>query len=131
MPLAAASIAACVLYAASHYGVPPVLLSSVVAIEGGGREVVRHNANGSEDLGWAQINTLWLRHLQRYGIRRRMLLRRPCVNVGVAAWILRGDYLRCKTWPGALSAYNAGRCRSDPGERYARRVLRRYRRTLE
>ncbi len=123
--MALAHLAACVLYAAAHYGIPPALLSSVVAVEGGGRGIVRHNTDGSEDLGWAQINTVWLPQLRQYGIGREELLREPCINVGIAAWILRGDYLRCGgVWRGALSAYNTGRCRSYRGIRYAEKVLR-------
>lgn len=123
MPFGAARIVACVLYAAAHYGVPPVLISSMLTIEGGGAGTVRHNPNGSDDLGWAQINTVWLPVLKRYGIRRDTLLHEPCVNVGVATWILRGDYLRCGAWRGALAAYNTGQCHSRIGARYAERVL--------
>jgi hypothetical protein len=90
----------------STYHIPPRVLPSIQAVEGGGVAVVHRNADGSEDLGVMQINTLWLRplarlsHLSEEDVRFR-LLNRPCFNIAAAGLIVRfyltetgGDLLR-------------------------------------
>jgi hypothetical protein len=90
----------------STYHLPPRVLPSIQAVEGGGVGIAHRNADGSEDLGVMQINTLWvpplsrLAHLSEAEIRGR-LLDRPCFNIAAAGLILhfyltetRGDLLR-------------------------------------
>ena len=90
----------------STYHLPPRVLPSIQAVEGGGVGIAHRNADGSEDLGVMQINTLWvpplsrLTHLSEADIRGR-LLDRPCFNIAAAGLILhfyltetRGDLLR-------------------------------------
>ena len=85
---------ACMALAAQLYGLPPRVLPSIQAVEGGGPGTVHRNADGSSDLGVMQINTLWLAPLSRYArldpaeVRDR-LLRRPCFNIAAAGLILR------------------------------------------
>jgi hypothetical protein len=82
----------------SAYHLPPRVLPSIQAVEGGGTGVVHRNADGSEDLGVMQVNTLWLRplaqvsHLTEADVRGR-LLNQPCFNIAAAGLILR-SYLR-------------------------------------
>lgn len=45
-----------------------------------------------------------------------------------SAYVVRSEAARCGSLRGALSAYNTGQCKSEQGARYARRVLRIYRR---
>ena len=97
---------ACMALVAQLYGLPPRVLPSIQAVEGGGPGVVHRNADGSADLGVMQINTLWLVPLSRYSrldpaeVRER-LLHRPCFNIAAAGLILRtyldetrGDLMR-------------------------------------
>lgn len=97
---------ACMALVAQIYSLPPRVLPSIQAVEGGGPGAVHRNTDGSEDLGVMQINTLWLPALSRYTrldpaeVRDR-LLRRPCFNIAAAGLILRtyldetrGDLMR-------------------------------------
>jgi hypothetical protein len=78
----------------SAYHLPPRVLPSIQAVEEGGSGVVHRNADGSEDLGTMQVNTVWLpflfhlRHLSEADIRGRRL-NRPCFNIAAAGLILR------------------------------------------
>lgn len=122
----------CVQQAARRYHLPPALLRAILAAEGGGAGVVARNGPHSADLGWMQINTLWLDVVDQWGITRHDLLFDPCVNIRVGAWILRryihrfdGDVRR------GIRAYNAGPTgviRYNRGRAYARRVIRYWRR---
>jgi len=85
---------ACMALVAQIYSLPPRVLPSIQAVEGGGPGVQHYNVNGSVDLGVMQINTMWLAALSRYTrldpaeVRSR-LLHRPCFNVAAAGLILR------------------------------------------
>ena len=91
---------------ANAYHLPPRVLPSIHAVEGGNIGVVHRNTDGSEDLGVMQVNTLWLSplsrvtHLSEADIRNR-LLDQPCFNIAAAGYILhtylaetRGDLLQ-------------------------------------
>ena len=97
---------ACMALVAQIYSLPPRVLPSIQAVEGGSPGAVHRNTDGSDDLGVMQINTLWLPALSRYTrldsaeVRDR-LLRRPCFNIAAAGLILRtyldetrGDLMR-------------------------------------
>lgn len=97
---------ACMALVAQIYGLPPRVLPSIQAVEGGMLGSVHRNTDGSEDLGLMQINTLWLPTLAHYSrlrvtdVRERLLLS-PCYNVAAAGLILRiyldetrGDLMR-------------------------------------
>ncbi len=79
---------------ASIYNLPPRVLPSIHVVEGGRTETVHPNADGSQDLGYMQVNTRWLPVLSRYShlpepAVRQNLLSRPCFNVAAAGYILR------------------------------------------
>ena len=85
---------ACMALVAQIYALPPRVLPSIQAVEGGGPGVAQRNRDGSEDLGVMQINTLWLPTLSRYSklpipAVREQLLQRPCYNIAAAGLILR------------------------------------------
>ena len=97
---------ACMALVASLYELPPRVLPSIQAVEGGRPGLASRNTNGSEDLGVMQVNTLWLPALSRYtglsqaAVRER-LVREPCFNIAAAGAILRtyldqagGDLMR-------------------------------------
>ncbi len=97
---------ACMSLVASIYELPPRVLPSIQAVEGGRPGMVSRNRNGSEDLGVMQVNTVWLPALARYtGLAaaevRRRLIEVPCFNIAAAGAILRthldesgGDLMR-------------------------------------
>jgi hypothetical protein len=79
---------------ASIYHLPPRVLPSIHAVEGGRIGTISPNANGTQDLGVMQVNTLWLPALARYtGLSeaevRSRLIERPCFNIAAAGAILR------------------------------------------
>lgn len=79
---------------ASIYNLPPRVLPSIHVVEGGGINTVHVNTDGSQDLGYMQINTRWLPVLARYSTLpeasvRTNLLSRPCFNVAAAGYIMR------------------------------------------
>lgn len=87
-------LAACLLLASQTYQVPPAALLGIMHVEGGriGQQV--QNTNGSYDLGPMQINTIWMPELARHwGVdeptAKQWVRDDGCVNVNVAAWILR------------------------------------------
>lgn len=82
------SLKACANSAARRYHVPEVLYLALLATEGGqvGRE--HRNANGSFDLGPAQINTIHLPELARLGITRAQIVNDGCLNLQIGAWLL-------------------------------------------
>ena len=97
---------ACMALVAHLYDLPPRVLPSIQAVEGGAPGVVSRNANGSEDLGVMQVNSLWVGPLSRYtgldgATVRERLIARPCFNIAAAGAILRlylnkasGDLIR-------------------------------------
>ena len=85
---------ACMALVASIYLLPPRVLPSIHAIEGGWPGAAIRNTNGSEDLGVMQVNTTWLAPLARYthtpvaDVYTR-LRDEPCYNVAAAGAIMR------------------------------------------
>lgn len=86
---------ACMALVASIYHLPPRVLPAIHAVEGGWPGAAVRNADGSEDLGVMQVNTLWIGPLVRYTglpgpVVRDKLIRLPCFNIAAAGAILRG-----------------------------------------
>lgn len=85
---------ACMVAAAAFYHLPPRVLPSIQAVEGGTVSLVQTNANGSADLGVMQINTVWVEplatvtHMSKGAVADR-LLHDPCFNIAAAAAIMR------------------------------------------
>jgi hypothetical protein len=80
--------------AASFYHLPPRVLPVIQAVEGGSVGAVSMNTNGTADLGYMQVNTVWLQPLSRAArlpsaeVSRR-LIRDPCFSIAAAGFILR------------------------------------------
>jgi hypothetical protein len=90
----AVPFAACMALIASLYNLPPRVLPSIHVVEGGQASTVHLNRDGSEDLGYMQVNTRWLPDLSNYSglpvaTVRQNLLTRPCFNIAAAGLILR------------------------------------------
>ena len=85
---------ACMLTAATFYHLPPRVLPSIQAVEGGQVGLVHPNTNGTADLGVMQVNTIWIQPLaQLTGMRPEAveirLIDDPCFNIAAAAAIMR------------------------------------------
>ena len=86
---------ACMALVASIYKLPPRVLPSIQAVEGGGVGIIHTNMDKSQDLGVMQVNTRWIAQLSRYTGKppefvRTALVARPCYNIAAAGLILRG-----------------------------------------
>ena len=85
---------ACMAAVAAFYHLPPRVLPSIQAVEGGRAGTIHRNADGSDDLGVMQVNTLWIAPLARYAKlseeeTRARLIAEPCFNIAAAGAILR------------------------------------------
>jgi hypothetical protein len=85
---------ACMAAAAAFYHLPPRVLPSIQAVEGGRPGFIHPNANGSADLGLMQVNTIWVGSLARYAhMTPRAVTQRligdPCFNIAASAAIMR------------------------------------------
>lgn len=85
---------ACMAAAAAFYHLPPRVLPSIQAVEGGRPGVIHSNTNGSADLGLMQVNTLWIKPLADYAHMTQAavldrLIDDPCFNIAAAAAIMR------------------------------------------
>lgn len=85
---------ACMALVASLYNLPPRVLPSIQAVEGGAPGTVHRNRDGSDDLGVMQVNTRWLGPLAAYtglpaDVVRDRLIFQPCFNIAAAGAILR------------------------------------------
>ena len=119
---------ACMTGVAAFYHLPPRVLPSIQAVEGGLPGLAHANRDGSLDLGVMQVNSRWVQPLAHYtgmpqAAAEQRLLFDACFNIAVAGAIMRicldearGDLLR------AVGYYHS---HSSPlAEDYQRRVLR-------
>ena len=97
----------CIPAAAAHHRIDPRLLRAVLKVESDLRPwAFGRNANGTVDMGMAQINSIHLPELARHGIQTQHLFD-PCVASYVAAWLLRKNIDRHGlTWHG-VAAYHS------------------------
>ena len=129
MSAPATILAACLMLASKTYQVPPAVMVGIMQIEGGrvGQEV-GPNINGTYDLGPMQINTGWLPSLARYWkvdqtTARRWLRDNGCVNMHVAAWILRQQLEATDGHLyGAIARYHSAT--PSLGQPYAEKVIK-------
>jgi soluble lytic murein transglycosylase-like protein len=120
-------LATCLLMAAQTYNVPPAVMLGIMHVEGGRvGQAVGPNSNGSYDLGPMQINTLWVPKLAKHwrvstNVAYRMVKDDGCVNVNVAAWILRQKLNESGNLTLAIAHYHSRTPRY--GYSYARKVI--------
>lgn len=97
----------CLQAAAQRHSVNPQILRAILQVESAMRpDVVQRNANGSIDVGMAQINSIHFPELAQWGITPQNLLD-PCIAAHVAAWHLKRGLLRHgNTWFG-VAAYHS------------------------
>ncbi len=85
---------ACMVAAAAFYHLPPRVLPSIQAVEGGRVGMMQINSNQTADLGLMQVNTIWVRPLARYAHMPpeavfSRLRNDGCFNVAAAAAVMR------------------------------------------
>jgi hypothetical protein len=84
----------CMAAAAAFYHLPPRVLPSIQAVEGGRVGIIHMNANHTADLGVMQVNTIWIQplaglaHLPSQAVAER-LISDPCFNIAASAAIMR------------------------------------------
>jgi soluble lytic murein transglycosylase-like protein len=85
---------ACMLAVSTWYHLPPRVLPSIQAVEGGTPGLVSHNTDGTDDFGTMQVNSSWTPKLARLAklpepaVRTR-LINDPCFNIAAAGAIMR------------------------------------------
>ncbi len=85
---------ACMASVAAFYHLPPRVLPSIQAVEGGAIGVAQGNTDGSQDLGIMQVNTRWVEPLARVAhmapanVRVRLIYD-GCFNIAAAGAIMR------------------------------------------
>lgn len=127
----------CFKEAGDKYHIDPLLLRAIGEVESGLNPVAINNNKKdgkitSTDYGVMQINSAHLVTLRSYGISKKDLLQKPCLNIHVGAWILAHDIAQGGVSWNSIGAYNAGF--SGKGEawrvNYAHKVYHHYRALL-
>lgn len=125
--ITAQTLAACLLLAANTYQVPPAVMIGIMQVEGGrvGQQV-GPNFNGTYDLGPMQVNTHWAPKLARIwhvseSTARTWVRDDGCVNVHVAAWILKQKIVEAGSLYGGIAHYHSAT--PGTGARYAAKVV--------
>lgn len=97
----------CFKEAGVYQGVSPIILKAIAWFESkGDPQAVHRNADGSIDVGQAQINSVHFGELRRNGVPPGAL-KNACVNIYVAAWMLKQKMLRYgNTWT-AIGAFHS------------------------
>ena len=104
----APSRADCIDDAAAYHSVNSLILRAISQVESSqGRNAgVRHNKNGSVDVGMMQTNSVHFPELAKFGISPNHLMN-SCVSTYVAAWQLRKKIEKHgNTWK-AVGAYHS------------------------
>ena len=79
----------CSIAAAVEYRIPANIVLAVAEKEGGTPGQLRHNKNGTHDVGSMQFNTGYLTDLARFGITASDVATAGCYSFELAAWRLR------------------------------------------
>jgi len=107
----------CVGPAAEYHKVNPWILRAILKVESNfSAGAVNRNANGSVDVGMAQINSIHFQRLRQYGVTPERLMD-GCVSTYVAAWHLAQQLAKYgNTWFGVAAYHSATPCQNH---RYA------------
>ena len=120
-------LATCLLMASNTYHVPPAVMIGIMQVEGGHvGQAVGPNSNGTYDLGPMQVNSRWIPQLARIWnvsvpTARGWVRDDGCVNVHVAAWILKQKITETGSLYGGIAHYHSATY--PVGSRYAAKVI--------
>ena len=127
-----ATFDACFNNAGARYQIEPLLLKAVAKGESSFRPWVTNTNRDkkgnpvSTDYGLMQINSTHVPKLVRMGVIQSAedLLKRPCLNIQIGAWILASHFQVCGVTWNCLGSYNAGfrKDRHETREQYANRI---------
>lgn len=124
--ISAQALATCLLLASQTYQVPPAVMIGIMQVEGGkvGQQV--WNWNNSYDLGPMQVNTIWMPQLAQLwhvspATAKTWVRDDGCVNVNVAAWILKQKMNQTGSLFGGIAHYHSAT--PSEGHRYAAKVI--------
>lgn len=117
LPAQLSEPAPCVAGAAQYHGVNPWVLRAILKVESDfNPRAMNRNANGSVDVGMAQINSIHFAELGRWGIAPANLMD-GCVATYVAAWHLSKQVRKYgNSWFGVASYHSTSPCQNS---RYA------------
>lgn len=82
----------CVDESSRMFGFPVSLALAVLEVEGGKIGSANLNKNGTRDYGPAQVNSVHMEKLARFGITEDDLMFNYCLNVHAALYIIRKHY---------------------------------------
>lgn len=120
----------CFFIAAQQYQVDPYLLMAIAKVESGfNPRALNKNKNGTVDRGIMQINSVWDKHLVKYGIDPKWVWH-PCYNVSLGAMVLRHCQDRYKYVWKAVDCYNKGG-KAQNTSHYVWKVYHSYRTILQ
>jgi len=112
----------CFEIASNRYQIPPRLLKAIAKTETKMNPIaIGKNKNLTYDIGIMQINSTWLKKLNKAGITQRDLAD-PCNNIQIGAWILADNIKRYGLNLKAIGAYNA--VTPQLQQKYAEKVMR-------
>jgi soluble lytic murein transglycosylase-like protein len=97
----------CINHAAEIFHIPATIIVAVMKIENGWNGAAIKNKNGTYDLGVMQVNTSWLKQIEKTGITREQLQYDACVNVHTATWILAKGLAKSEGWQGVGNYHSA------------------------
>lgn len=103
----------CVVSAAEYHAVNPWVLKAILKVESGfNPRAFNRNANGTVDVGMAQINSIHFSKLRQWGVAPADLLD-GCVATYVAAWHLAGRIREHgNTWFGIAAYHSTSACQN-------------------
>src|ERR1700728_3222181 len=125
--LTAQALATCLLMAANTYQVPAAVMIGIMHVEGGHvGQAAGPNTNGTYDLGPMQVNTRWVPQLAHiWHVPQRTAYEwvrdNGCVNVYVAAWILKQKIAETGNLFGGIAHYHSAT--PGLGYTYANKVV--------
>ncbi|MEL7630939.1 lytic transglycosylase domain-containing protein [Pectobacterium aroidearum] len=135
-PLPPTTFDSCFSAAGARYQIEPLLLKAIAKGESTFRPWITNTNRDkrgnpvSTDYGLMQVNSIQIPGLIRMGVIQGAedLLKRPCLNIHIGAWILAKHFQVCGVTWNCLGSYNAGfrKDRHETREQYANRIWRIY-----
>lgn len=89
VPVDMTTLNQCVTQASETFKIHPIIIKSLISVEGGQVGTMSRNSNGSHDMGVMQINTIHQPDITaKFGYTAKDLITDPCKNIMAGTWIL-------------------------------------------